>query len=106
MMMGMEAAPTSAAKAANGLAKRKANGTGTDWGTTLLANAGVPIANCKLQIANCRIACLHDSMRFPRQPVRQVTRQNHSQVCIGPQRHVIDVLVSTAALQLGEKRVQ
>ena len=39
-----------------------------------------------------------------RQAVRQVTRQRHAQRRVGPQLHVIDVLVAAAVLQLVDER--
>ena len=61
-------------------------------------------ADCRVQSAiTLQLQLAIHSASFPRQPMRQVTRQRHAQVRVRPQLHVIDVLVAAAVLQLRDE---
>src|SRR6266851_8751342 len=79
MMMGMATTPAAAANAASGVPKRKPSRGETGVGKR--------------------------STSFPCQPVGEVTRQRDAKGGVGPQLHVVDVLVAAAALDFLEERL-
>src|SRR6266851_1690763 len=79
MMMGMAPTPAAAANAASGVPNRKPSRGETGVGKR--------------------------STSFPCQPVGKVTRQRDAERGVGPQLHVVDVLVPATALDLLQERL-
>src|SRR5437764_11491296 len=104
-MIGTATAPANAANAANGEPKIKPNGV-----------ISISVQPLPFSVLRSRFFILHSNTMKnrerrmaaaklfpPRQPMRQIPRQRHAQVRIRPQLHVVDILFSAAALQLGQE---